>query len=390
MLLFTRMATLGGNPRDSMAWAAEMLGLVNDKSDHTMTLWQANFGYPVGSVAWSTWAESQQALGDGFAPLLADDGYFDMLDKGEAFVTTPAEDTLREALFGGPTGDPPPIGAVTTLTTAVIAGGQYTDGVAWGIGMAQLVEEVTNLPTIFLMDSFGTFGQVTWLSGAPDAAASDAANAALSNGNDEYMKRLGAVGELFVPSSGHRGQATRCRVTGSTALDGERCDRRQVAGYLGGCDTETSLVPAPESSGARRRCRPGGRGRCRVRRRVAGAARTRSRPRTCCSAIAISRVAAMPPEGSSARAPACTPTAVSGDGAALPARHGPAVVALAASVGDLRRRRVLDPAHRLQQQPLVGPEELPARTGSCWMPADRRSRRSTSWPSRSPTPRSSS
>jgi hypothetical protein len=67
MYLFSRLATLRGNERKSMAWAADMNGYVDAHSDHSLTLWRADFGYPVGTVAWAAWVESQAALNAGFA-----------------------------------------------------------------------------------------------------------------------------------------------------------------------------------------------------------------------------------------------------------------------------------------------------------------------------------
>jgi hypothetical protein len=171
-------------------------------------LWRADFGYPVGTVAWSTWVESQESMAAGFAALADDDGYFAMLDKGSEFLTSPAEDVLREAVHGGPGDAAPPMGAVATVTTAVMAGGQYGDAVAWGVEMAQLVEEVSKLPSSFFVDSFGTFGQVTWITAAPDLATARTTGEAV-NTNDQYLKRLSDVGDLFIQGSGHRTQVTR-------------------------------------------------------------------------------------------------------------------------------------------------------------------------------------
>jgi hypothetical protein len=208
MYLFTRLATLRGNERRSMGWAAEMNAYVNDHTDHTLTLWRADFGYPVGTVAWSTWVASLDALNQGFARLADDDGYHAMVDKGAVFITDPPHDLLRQAIHGEPGEIPPPPGAVTTVTTAVVANGQYAEAGAWGIEMAELVQEITSLPTLFLIDSYGTFGQVTWLSGAPDLATADAAGEAI-NANPDYLKRLSDVGDLFVPGSGDRRLVTR-------------------------------------------------------------------------------------------------------------------------------------------------------------------------------------
>jgi len=191
-----------------MTWAAEMTAYVNAHSDHDLTLWRGDFGYPVGTVAWSAWVESLHAMNTGFERLIEDEGYHAMVEKGQEFITAPPQDLLREVMHGAPTGQAPPLGAVGTVTTAVMAGGKYSDAISWSIEMAELVEEVTKMPTGFLVDAYGTFGQVTWISVAPDAATADATAAAI-NGNDQYLKRLGDVGELFVPASGHRGLVTR-------------------------------------------------------------------------------------------------------------------------------------------------------------------------------------
>ena len=208
MYLFSRLATLRGSERRALAWAVEMNTYVNDHSDHTVALWRADFGYPVGTVAWSAWADSMDALNKGFAGLGEDDGYFDMVDKGQEFATDPPQDLLRRALHGGPGPTPPAPGAVTAVTTAVIANGHYAEAAAWGIEMAQLVQEITNQPTMFLSNAYGTFGEVTWLSGSPDLATADAAGDAIQ-ANPDYLKRLGDIGDLFLPGSGRQALVTR-------------------------------------------------------------------------------------------------------------------------------------------------------------------------------------
>ena len=208
MYLFTRLATLRGNERRALGWATEMAGYATDHSDHTVSLWRADFGYPVGTVAWSTWVQSQAHLAEGFARLVEDDGYYAMVDKGQEFMTDAPVDLLREAVHGTPSDTPPPIGSITTVVTAVVGNGHYVEAGAWGVEMATLVQELSGLPTMFLVDAFGTFGRVTWLTGAPDLAAADAANAAI-NANTDYLKRLSDVGDLFVPGSGDRRMVTR-------------------------------------------------------------------------------------------------------------------------------------------------------------------------------------
>ncbi len=85
--------------------------------------------------------------------------------------------------------------------------------------MAELVEQVTGLRTMFLVDSYGTFGQVTWLSGAPDLATGDAAGEAIE-ANPDYLKRLSDVGDLFVPGSGQRRMVDPHRLTAAAGRTG--------------------------------------------------------------------------------------------------------------------------------------------------------------------------
>jgi hypothetical protein len=208
MYLFTRSLQLTGPLRDAVGWAAEVTAFVNGSSAHPVSLWSANYGQPIGKVTWSTWVESMADVTSMFATLVADDGYHTVLAKGRDHIAGPAEDELRQALVGGPRDTPPPIGAVTTRTTATIANGQYGAALAWGVEMAGMVEGISGHATSFFADAFGAFGAVTWFTGAPDMTAAEAANNAI-NGNPDYMGRLSDVATLFLPGSGHRALATR-------------------------------------------------------------------------------------------------------------------------------------------------------------------------------------
>lgn len=208
MHLFSRTATLTGPPRASMAWAIEITSYVNAHNEKRTTLWSSQFGRPLGTVSWATWVESIADLQASFAGLLDDDGFHDLLGKGREFLHAPAEDTLREMIYGELTAEGPAVGAVSMMTTATIANGKYEEAMRWGAEMAAHAQTVTQLPSLFLRDVFGTFGQVTWIGAAPNAAAADAAMAAI-NGDLDYLKRLGDSGDLFVPGSGRQTMATR-------------------------------------------------------------------------------------------------------------------------------------------------------------------------------------
>ena len=207
MLLFSRIATLTGSPRRAMPWAVEITQYVNTHSSIPATLWSGDFGYPLGTVIWSATVESQAALAAATAPLLSDPGYLDLLDAAADLITTPGYDVLRELLYGAP-GEPLGVGSVVNVTTATAVVDRMADALGWAVEIAQHVEKVVGSPVAVLTDVFGTMGGIAWIGGQADAAASDAARAKL-NADPDYLNRIKATKDLFIPGSGLVKQATR-------------------------------------------------------------------------------------------------------------------------------------------------------------------------------------
>ena len=207
MLLFSRLATLTGSPRKVVPWAVGITEYVNAHGTLPVTCWTGDFGYPIGTFAWSVWAESQAQLVANAGRLLGDNGYLDMLDAAADLFSTPGQDSLREVVYGTP-GDPPPIGAVANITSATAMIEHLADAVGWAVEMAKYVEGVIGSPVGVLTDVFGTMGGVTWIGVQPDAAASDAARAKIQ-GDSKYLKRVAGSKDLYIPGSAHVGQVSR-------------------------------------------------------------------------------------------------------------------------------------------------------------------------------------
>ena len=210
MLLFSRVVTLTGSPRRVTPWAMEITEYVRSHSDLNVSLWQGTFGYPLGTFIWSVPVESQAALADGTAKLLTDDGYYDLLEKGAEFVGQPGQDLLRDVVYGGPQagGEPPAVGSVGVVTTAIALVDRIADAVGWSVDIAQHVSGVTGAPVAVLTNAFGQMGQITWIGIQPDIASAEAAGAKIS-GDADYLGRLPATKDLFVPASGHTSQVVR-------------------------------------------------------------------------------------------------------------------------------------------------------------------------------------
>ena len=207
MDLFSRNVLLTGAPTAYMAYTTEMRSYVSDKLGQEIALWSVGFGAPRGSMTYTARVEGLAGVHAMNATLMGDADYMAKLATGVTMGGGPAEDSLMQPLHGE-MGDPPPVGSVATVTTAIVGNGAYADAIGWGIEMAQLVESIAGTPTIFGMSAFGTFGQVAWINVSADAAAADAAGQAV-NAHADYMGRLSAIGDLFVPASGHRSLAVR-------------------------------------------------------------------------------------------------------------------------------------------------------------------------------------
>jgi hypothetical protein len=207
MLLFSRIATLTGSPRKSMPWAVQITEYVNAHSPLPVTCWAVNFGYPIGTVAWSSFVESEAALAAATGSLLADSGYLDLVESAADLVSTPGHDLLREVIYGTP-GDPPPVGSLATVTTATAIVDRLSDALGWAVEIGQHVEGVVGSPVAVLADVFGTVGGIAWIGSQPDAAAADAARAKL-NADGDYLKKIAGSKDLFINGSDHVSQATR-------------------------------------------------------------------------------------------------------------------------------------------------------------------------------------
>lgn len=207
MHLFSRSIMLTGPMSEIMTYATDMRAYASDLTGQEVALWAASFGAPQGSVTYALRVDGLAGVSALNAKLVADEGYLAKAEAGRQYLAGPREDTLTEIIHGQLGDDPPPVGSVATITQAVIGSG-YADAIGWGVEVAQLVESVTGMPVMFGSSMFGTFGSVGWIGVAADAAAADTANATLL-ANADYINKVSAANDLFVPGSGHRIFTTR-------------------------------------------------------------------------------------------------------------------------------------------------------------------------------------
>lgn len=207
MQLFTRSIHLAGPPTEVLSYASDMRSLVSDKIGREVALWSAWFGAPAGTYVYAMRVDGLADLAAMTATLPADADYRAQLVKGTDFMTGPATDNLAQPMHGS-LGDPPPVGSVAAVTSATIGNGQYVAAITWSIDVAKHVEQVTGLPAMFLTNEYGPFGEVTWISVAPNAAAVDMASQKI-NVDSTYIEMITSAAQFFIPGSGHRSLARR-------------------------------------------------------------------------------------------------------------------------------------------------------------------------------------
>lgn len=202
MRLFSRVLTTHGPPAEIADWSARVAAHVNATTNFDVSVWQAMFGYPYGTIVFSSFVESRAAMLGDQMTLMADDTYLALgAEARDWIVPGSGTDMLRTIIHGTPPEEPPGIGSATHAVTATPANGRMLEAMEWGVKIADLYSEVTGASIGFLADAYGTFGQMTWLAGYPDLAAVDAGEEAIM-GSQEYLSEINNAGDLFVPGSG--------------------------------------------------------------------------------------------------------------------------------------------------------------------------------------------
>ena len=179
MHLFSRQTRLtGGRTREAMTWAATITEKVNQTTGLGVGLWSRSYSPGFGTLAWSMFIPDLATLEAAGDKLQVDDAYIDLTDQGAAFTDDALDDQLSVVVHGDP--DPERPLEYVSVVRAVCAAGHAVSGMTVGIEIAQLAEQITGLPTMFVADSTGSYGGVGWLTGYEDIGKLEAAQTALA------------------------------------------------------------------------------------------------------------------------------------------------------------------------------------------------------------------
>lgn len=209
MYLFTRQVLTQGDPRKVLAYAAEIAALVTRKTELPLSVWAVQTGAPVGALGFSSLAPSRVELDAAETTLMGDEEYLDKLVEGQQFIAAPPEDRLLEIVHtAGHEYQRAEVGAIASITSAVITPGKYVAAITWGIEIADLVSDITGMPGLFGNGVGGPFGQVAWVGTTPDMATLEAGEER-TNKDPRYLAKLDQITGLFVAGSGQRTYSKR-------------------------------------------------------------------------------------------------------------------------------------------------------------------------------------
>jgi hypothetical protein len=199
MLINLRSGVIDAAIPDAIGFAVDIADHVENSTGVAVGVWQALYGRPLGSVAWSVVVESFADLATMNQKLAEDADYLDKTNAArQMFIPGSFEDGLTNIVHTA--GDVGPMAYVSSLSALGIAG-KMPEVMAFGIDIADHVSSVTGSNVSFCTDVFAEVGRVTWIAGYADAAAIDTAQEALAT-DAGYLERTSRIGDLFVPSSG--------------------------------------------------------------------------------------------------------------------------------------------------------------------------------------------
>lgn len=204
MINWTRTATiLPGRAKQALDYAGRVTPLVTSITGLKIRLFASASGMPTGTLTWGTDLKSFEEGLDAGAALMTDDRYLTAIAEGAELFEPGTRDHHRQLVHAaGPTEGPLGLVVATTVTPAP---GKIAKAMAWGGEMTEYAANLTGLSIGFYTEAYGTFGQLTWLTGYPDNATVDKARGKMM-ADPGYLERIdqGGADGLWVAGSGHQ------------------------------------------------------------------------------------------------------------------------------------------------------------------------------------------
>lgn len=202
MFLFTKIVATKGTPDRVRAMGTDMVGIVNQKSGLSVSLWTTFQGAPLGTLGFTTLVGTMSEYYAAAETLLHDDEYLDKVAEAQEYMLAPPEDRVVEILHtSGGDYRRAEVGSVASVITAQVNNARFGSALHWGVEMAETVSSITGHPLMLGRAVAGTFGTLAWVTAAPDMPTFEAAEEALGK-DPAYLAKLDEMGDVFVAGSG--------------------------------------------------------------------------------------------------------------------------------------------------------------------------------------------
>jgi hypothetical protein len=171
MYVFSRSGRLSGtSQRQAMAWAVGIAEKVTQITGHPVSLHSRIFSSEVGTLTWATTAPDLATLEAAVDKLMADDGYHEMAETGLKYMASTTLDDRLSQIIHPAEMDPTRSHEYVSVVRTTIRQGQMARGGAAGVEIAQRVEQITGVPVIFMSETTGNYGEVSWVVRYADVA----------------------------------------------------------------------------------------------------------------------------------------------------------------------------------------------------------------------------
>jgi hypothetical protein len=202
MYVFNRSGRLTGtNEREAIPWAIAIGEKVGQVTGLQVSLYTHVFSPEVGTLVWATMVPDLVTLEAAFDKLLPDDGYHDMIQAGLNHLDPASlHDRLEQVVHPAELDTNRQHGYVS-LVRSTINGGQMARGMVGGVEIAQRVEQITGVQSVFMSQATGNYGEVSWAVPFADIAELERAGQAL-NSDMSFVGLIDSLGGVYTDTPG--------------------------------------------------------------------------------------------------------------------------------------------------------------------------------------------
>jgi hypothetical protein len=194
MYLFSRSTVIANN--DGLAWAVGMTEHAKRASGLEIGLWSQVFSPEVGRMTWSGFVPDLATFAAAGDAMNSDAAMTAAGEKGAALTTGGLDDGLYNILTDFEPDPNAPQPEYVTAVSAVCANGKLSEGMTTGVTIAQQVEKITGVPSMFVANVTGVYGGVGWFSGFPNIAALEASQQAMA-ADAGWAKQVDKAGSAY-------------------------------------------------------------------------------------------------------------------------------------------------------------------------------------------------